>query len=465
MSPIPMYGFTYGPFPHGHYIHPFHDQTWDYSNNEGREHPRTVRLPFATPRYRVSPLESVPDAEKDWHPRSANQVLDLVHPSLYPIVYERTLVKYPQTGKCEALRPSRGGKYYVSRKFQWLPSDFTVAEDGTVTLASPYINNVHPRKHAALKSIIPQLLGRAVPLWEHVLSDLRRPLLPFRTKSKVEDSLPDCLFAKGKGVDPGSDEEYDTDRDGWLSKHDLKLPDAREKYIGDLDVMKTPTVSLKGTTIQCIIKLANIVLTPEEPEYPGGKWHVEGMENEHIVSSFIYYYDCENITSSRLAFRRSTCQPEYHVQDETHCMHILYDITRDDRCVQELGSVETIEGRCIAFPNAYQHQVQPFRLEDPTKPGIRKIFVAFLIDPTYTIPSATIIAPQQREIIREVMLTTDDSSLLGRLPTELIDMISGGNDRTMTRAEAEAYRLELMDERTVFVEASDSNHFGQEFNM
>jgi hypothetical protein len=35
----------------------------------------------------------------------------------------------------------------------------------------------------------------------------------------------------------------------------------------------------------------------------------------------------------------------------------------------------------------------------------------------------------------------------------------------MSRAEAEAYRLELMDERTVFVEASDSNYFGQEFNM
>jgi len=63
------------------------------------------------------------------------------------------------------------------------------------------------------------------------------------------------------------------------------------------------------------------------------------------------------------------------------------------------------------------------------------------------------------------MLGVDDLSWLGRLPTELIDMISGGNDGTMSRAEAEAYRLELMDERTVFVESSDSNYFGQEFNM
>jgi hypothetical protein len=133
--------------------------------------------------------------------------------------------------------------------------------------------------------------------------------------------------------------------------------------------------------------------------------------------------------------------------------------------LQELGSVETTQGRCIAFPNIYQHQVQPFRLEDPTKPGVRKIFVAFLVDPTYTIPSATTVAPQQREIIHEAMLVADGSSLLDRLPTELIDIISGGNDGTMSRAEAEAYRLELMDERTVFAEENDSNYFGQEFNM
>ncbi|KAG9080567.1 hypothetical protein FRC06_006409, partial [Ceratobasidium sp. 370] len=33
----------------------------------------------------VAKPENVPDSEKDWHPRSNGQVLDLVHPSLYPI--------------------------------------------------------------------------------------------------------------------------------------------------------------------------------------------------------------------------------------------------------------------------------------------------------------------------------------------------------------------------------------------
>ena len=62
-------------------------------------------------------------------------------------------------------------------------------------------------------------------------------------------------------------------------------------------------------------------------------------------------------------------------------------------------------------------------------------------------------------------MATDTSSWLGRLPTELIDIISSWNDGTMPRAEAEQYRLELMGERTVFIQESDSNYFGQGFNM
>ena len=35
----------------------------------------------------VKPLENVHPAEKDWHPGSDEKVLDLVHPSLFPLVY------------------------------------------------------------------------------------------------------------------------------------------------------------------------------------------------------------------------------------------------------------------------------------------------------------------------------------------------------------------------------------------
>ena len=46
------YGFTYDPFPGVHYIHPFHELAWEYFDNEGKEHPRTVRSRIVTPRLR-----------------------------------------------------------------------------------------------------------------------------------------------------------------------------------------------------------------------------------------------------------------------------------------------------------------------------------------------------------------------------------------------------------------------------
>jgi hypothetical protein len=44
-------------------------------------------------------------------------------------------------------------------------------------------------------------------------------------------------------------------------------------------------------------------LTPEEPQYTGGSWHIEGMLNESIVATGIHYLTSENITSSKLSFR------------------------------------------------------------------------------------------------------------------------------------------------------------------
>ena len=66
---------------------------------------------------------------------------------------------------------------------------------------------------------------------------------------------------------------------------------------------KGSLIDLKDSKLQVIVKLANIHLTPESPEYKGGVWHVEGMQNESIVASGIYYYDNNNISESRLSFR------------------------------------------------------------------------------------------------------------------------------------------------------------------
>ena len=190
------------------------------------------------------------------------------------------------------------------------------------------------------------------------------------------------------------------------------------------------------------------------------------------------YYDSENISESKLAFRRATSEPYAHHQDDGMCMRMLYNMDRqvsiiysstsselrgvcprDSPCVQNVGDVVTKTDRCVTFPNLYQHQVQPFHLEDPTRPGHRKILVFFLVDPTERIPSATNVGPQQREWVAEVMQGAGANSVFARLPVEILAMISMENDGTMTRSEAERYREELMAERTVFVEANNGTFF------
>ena len=132
---------------------------------------------------------------------------------------------------------------------------------------------------------------------------------------------------------------------------------------------------------------------------------------------------------------------------------------RDSPCVQDVGDVITKTHRCVAFPNLYQHRVQPFRLEDSTKPGHRKILVFFLVDPTKKVPSATNVAPQQREWVTDAMHSAGQNSAFAKLPFELLTMISDENESAMTRLEAVKYRDEFMAERLRSAEENNGTYF------
>ncbi|KAJ7725100.1 hypothetical protein B0H16DRAFT_1665936 [Mycena metata] len=441
----------------------------------------------------VSQVENTPNVPKDWHPGSNGQVLDLVHPSLYCIVYDRTQnldSTSPKLEPPEYIPPTaqlRSDWSYdlqakpVSDKFCWLPSDFSVdATDGSVKLTSPYINNLHPTKHKALYPIIESVLGAFIPLFERVLSqvngqdqDLYRDVTPGSgrivtklsygywagyNKKPCGITVP-CIWsnAEVEVPDDTTDEEYYRLQEAAPKV----LPEAFEEYTGELEKTIVP-YSLRGKTIQCIIKLASIHLTPENAEYDGGSWHVEGMLNEHIVASGIYYYEEENISESRLAFRMTTGAPVYHIQEDVVCSRILYGMERNHHPCQNLGSIATSANRALAWPNIYQHRVSPFRLVDPTQPGHRKILAIFLVDPSIPrIPSATDIPPQQLHWMFDTLeeLRADLGSLFSRLPVELLVLITGFLPETyVTREEADEYRLELMGERKNFFSLREEDY-------
>jgi hypothetical protein len=108
----------------------------------------------------VRKLEDIPQAYKDYHPGSDGKVLDLVHPSLFPVIYGRSRILEDSLvgledcleaiGKGNVLPiqaveetvldkkgsdPSCQNNWEASpppysRNFQWLPCDVDISRDG-----------------------------------------------------------------------------------------------------------------------------------------------------------------------------------------------------------------------------------------------------------------------------------------------------------------------------------------------
>lgn len=425
------------------------------------------------------------EGEPDWHPGSNNQVLDLVHPSLFPVVYEKTRVlksdqpdlKF-ELGTTEGLFPSLDNciktpvydytkdmnkndvdDYAISKKYQWIPTPFHVDHNGKVSVQS-YINNLHPIWHRDLYPILGQVFEDCVPALEHTLGaflsgQLRRIEPMGHSNGYYSDEEPDF-----------EDENGEWDDDLWEQWQENRVPAPNNP---PEEVIKmTKEFEARGKTLNVITKLANIHLTPENPSYPGGTWHVEGTINENIVATVLYYYDVENVTESRLAFRTAMSDPEYEQSDDRG-VRFVFGIEDEQVMVMELGSVEAKEDRVVVFPNINQHQVQPFELADKTKPGHRKIVCFFICDPHDKKVHTTARVPPQNsawwgEKVRSI-------GLLDKLPDELFNkVLDAHDDYPWSLQAAKEVRLDLMEERGKVVEEMNAEEFdgplfGRQFSL
>ncbi|KAG0222978.1 hypothetical protein BGW41_005771 [Actinomortierella wolfii] len=335
----------------------------------------------------VQKLTDIPDHEKDWHPGSNNQVLDVIHPSLFCFTAGRTRVTeeeaippldYVGRGKVIDKMPMNMdvNKQYHSERYHWLPTDFEVSNEGKIQIKS-YINNLHPIGHKDMYPVLGEIFEYFLSTFEQVLGDMQVIYSkPQRLKADPYDWYDEPSFSDAE------DEE-----EAWEEWEENKVPKFPE--IPEFKTIEvSPAYNLRNRTLQVIVKIANIELTPENPIYPGGTWHVEGRANENIVASGIYYYKSENISTSRLNF------PQAEQNDDCGIKY-MYDLVNEEALSQPLDGIVTKEDRCIVFPNIFQHQVQPFSLADSTKPGSRGILVFFLVDPSRRILSTTHVPPQQ----------------------------------------------------------------------
>ncbi|KAF2002419.1 hypothetical protein P154DRAFT_488386 [Amniculicola lignicola CBS 123094] len=481
----------------------------------------------------------------DWHPKSGNMVQDLVHPSMYPLVYGHTKVFQEElvgvtgaiekwAGKGEVIlkddwqwdeqrdrfRYGVGSgdvpPQYWSDTYQWLPANVGFQEDGSVKFTS-YINNLHPTRYPDIYRSIEKLIDISIPAWEQCLAMVdNRDNGPGRGCPRIgliddpDDETPENWIPS----DPEemADVEIDWEDDRYKGEYDpedgdeveckwrmLRKPRIPEPTFEDVDYTPKPEQLLKmkysKSGLQVIVKMASIELTPEKPEFPVGGWHIEGQMNEHIAATALFYLDSDNITDSNLSFRMQTSaymEDDISIsQDGYHWLQHVYGTGfggGSSPCLQNYGSVETRQGRLLAFPNVFQHRVSPFKLSDPTKPGHRRFIALWLVDPARRIISTANVPPQQQDwwvesifgdtvesraaamsklpaelvvLLKEKGMRVDiDATDPGRLPAELLDMVRGYlNEKDggglMSLHEAEEHRERLMEVRGQFLRVSE----------
>jgi hypothetical protein len=264
------------------------------------------------------------------------------------------------------------GRPYETSVYQWLPTYFALAEDGSCTIED-YINNLVPRGNAvkaALYKDLEKLFQCCLPFIESVYSYVgaTRPLF----RDDDDDDI--------------RDREHETFPTAWYC-------------------------SLRGQKLQVITKIVDYELLQDQTHT--GVWHVEGMSHEEIVLTALYIADRdEDFRGADIQFKRTYLAPE--------AVQLLYNMPQSRQYAVEemieiglvpLGTASTPKGRLIVFPNSHVHKVSdmffrpPFAADDdeagqqplppPSASAKRRIVVFFLVNPFRRIISTCEVPPQQ----------------------------------------------------------------------
>ena len=192
-------------------------------------------------RIACKPLEDIPTTLKDRHLGSDGKVLDLVDPSLFPLIYGRSRVlptgkvglqdctEYIGKGEiapyldlpdlttpksCPFEWSRTGNIDYWSAEFQWLPCDVKLAGEGDTKIIS-YINNLHPAHHGRLYAVIESFISKSIPLWDRVLSSIGPPNNRYpRRKTRISVERIEYEFPQGMQPPPTSSTDRGKDRKG-----------------------------------------------------------------------------------------------------------------------------------------------------------------------------------------------------------------------------------------------------------
>lgn len=161
--------------------------------------------------------DGIPEDQKDYDQGSYEKVVDLVHPSLLPLVYGRSriLIKDAVVGLDDFLSwlgspevipvppeedanahvvrhlwQGTGRVFAFSRRLQWPPCNVEFKEPGGCRTVS-YINNLRPDIHRSLYSIIEKIMAQIISLWNRTLTPVQRDFGAIPTRIVYTEAHPD----------------------------------------------------------------------------------------------------------------------------------------------------------------------------------------------------------------------------------------------------------------------------------
>lgn len=329
-------------------------------------------------------------------------VVNIIDPCMYPVVYGQT--QELRDGKLSTIQfnekiytiKNNVPEYAISKHFQCLPTKFKYDESAGRFELSSYINNIHPGKYAEIYTLITTIFNNSLPGLLQCLSccispEYLRVNIPVAENAYGQGYLDMIHLLEDSDLEASDGEKIDEELE--LKKHKW-IKDSPPKWNGSPSFQVFDAKRFED--LKVITKLVNIELTPENPQYVGGSWHVEGAMNEDIVATITYHYDSENVTNQKLSFRESFKDPKFHLDDAYYCRY-YYGLSEVDQTFKYSGSEDSPLGRVLIFPNVFQHKLDPFELKDKSKSGHRKIMYLFVVDPYNNIIKTTDSVPPQQD--------------------------------------------------------------------
>ncbi|KAH1818404.1 hypothetical protein KXX00_009285 [Aspergillus fumigatus] len=443
------------------------------------------------------------DGQMDWAPASNQQVWNLIDPSLYPLVRERTRVlvssgsvplektldAYGQGEAPPPLHEDRHDweveKYIYSLRYQWLPCEveFCGPAGSTDVRITSYVNNLHPREQRPFYRVLESVISKTIEPWNQALIRLafagplwagREPMrirtfgvewdnrypqwaedLP--TTLDVDKSTEDYPRALARLKEYLSLPEY-----GLKKSHEIKDPMVHNEILRAKDEVdhQFQTVKLQDEFrekgLQIIVKLGGIELAPDNPSFLGEDWHVDGLANEHIAGVALYCFDLGNVANPRISFAHEISMDaddfsfSYFNWDISY-LERLFGVQNEKPSFQELGSVSIRQGGLIAFPNCIYHRLESFELVDKARPGRCRFLTLWLVDPYYRIRSTRNVPPQRLDWWEQEARSHLSSA--HPLPQELADqIITEAGLWLMNLPEAQHHRRERAKEEALAYE-------------